>query len=371
MKLAIVHDYLNQWGGAERVLDALHKLYPEAPVYTLMHDAERTHGHFKNWDIRTSFLQQAWTARFRKYTLPFGPLAVESFDLSPYDVVISSTSGLSKGVITRPETLHICYCHTPTPYLWFWTHNYLREQRLGRLTGGIVRFILFKQRLWDRLAAERIDVWIANSRNVQERIKKYYRKESTVIFPPVEVRRFSAASKRAGYFLYISRLSGYKRPGLVVEAFNRLKLPLVVVGEGDELPRLQSIAKPNIAFTGWVSDEKAAEYMAKARAVIFPVEEDFGIVPVEAMAAGTPVVALARGGVLETVVEGKTGLFFYEQTADALVAALRKFQQMEKMFRPSTLRRHAERFEQQVFLDKMRRFVAKSFEEHKAKRDQR
>ncbi len=367
MKVAFVHDYLNQWGGAERVLDALHEIYPDAPVYTLMYDAERTRNHFSSWDIRTSFLQQPWIAKLRKYTLPFNPLAVESFNLSGFDVVISSSSGPGKGVITQPGTLHISYCHTPTLYLWSRTESYIKEQRLGKATEYIVRYILHKQRIWDRLAAERVDVWVANAENVRTRIKKYYRKDSAVIYPPVDRQRFSISKARNPYFLYISRLSGYKRPELVVDAFTKLKLPLVVIGEGDELLRLKSAGGPNITFTGWLPDKQVAEYMAKARALVFPVEEDFGIVPVESMAAGTPVIALSRGGALETIVEGITGLFFHQQTADSLISALRQFERLEHKFDPLKIRRHTERFDRKIFLDNMKRLVEKSYIEYKEK----
>lgn len=367
MRIALVHDFLNQWGGAERVLDALHELYPQAPVFTLMYDKKRTKGHFAGWDLKTSFLQWPLIAHFRKYALPLYPLAAETFDFSHFDVVISSSNSYAKGVLTRPETLHVCYCHTPTAYLWFWTHNYLKEQRLGRLTSFIVRAILHSQRQWDRIAAERVDVWIANSKNVQQRIKKFYRKDSTVIYPPVDTDRFSISQTIGDYFLYVSRLSGYKNPGLVVEAFNRLRLPLVVVGTGNELPRLRSLAKKNITLTGWLADEEVAGYYSRCRALIFPVEEDFGIVPVEAMAAGRPVIALGRGGALETVVEGKTGLFFKEPTVASLMATIKQFLNVEQSFDSQVIRTHAQQFDRQIFLDRMKRFVDEAWRKHQAK----
>jgi glycosyltransferase involved in cell wall biosynthesis len=357
MKVALVHDFLNQWGGAERVLLALHEMYPEAPIFTLMHDSSRTKEHFAGLDIRPSFLQRPFIARLRKYTLPLYPLAVESFDLKQYDLVISSSNSYAKGVLTGPETVHICYCHTPTAYLWSWTHQYLAEQRLSKLSSPLVRLLLYNHRQWDRLAAERVDEWVANSKNVQERIKKYYRKDSTVIYPPVDVDRFSISTETAEYYLFVGRLSGYKRVDLVIEAFNRLKQPIYIVGEGDERERLARLARPNITFKGWLSDEEVAVYLSRCRALIFPVEEDFGIVPVEAMAAGRPVIAFGRGGALETVVDGKTGVFFDLQTVDSLVAAVRHFQKNETSFHPRSIRAHALKFDRSVFSDRMRRFI--------------
>jgi glycosyltransferase involved in cell wall biosynthesis len=367
MKVALVHDFLNQWGGAERVLDALHELYPDAPVFTLMYDEERTQGHFRGWDLRTSFLQFPWIASLRKYAWPLYPLAIEFFDLSAFDLVISSSNSYAKGVITRPETLHICYCHTPTAYLWVRPHEYLGQQRLGPVTGAVTRMVAHRQRQWDRLAAERVDVWVANSKNVRERIKKFYRKESTVIYPPVDCRRFSISRKSDNYFLYVSRLSGYKNPGLVIEVFNRLRLPLILIGTGDELPRLKSLAKKNITFTGWIPDEEAAKYYRQCRALIFPVEEDFGLVPLEAMASGRPVIALKKGGAQETVIENKTGLFFEEPTETKLSAAIRHFLKIERSFDSKTIRGHSQKFDRQVFLDRIKRFVNEAWEGHRRK----
>lgn len=371
MKVALVHEYLNQWGGAERVVDALHELFPHAPLYTLMYDPERMKGHFRGLDIRTSFLQRQGIARFRKYTFPLGPLAIESFDFSDFDVVISSSSSYAKGIITRPEILHICYCHTPTSYLWGWTHHYLKEQRLGRFTGAVVRSILHQQRQWDRLAAERVDRWVANSKNVQQRITKYYRKESTIIYPPVDIERFSLAPKIEDYFLFVGRLSAYKRADLAVQACRQLGLKLLVIGEGDERPHLESIAGKTVEFLGWQRDTETASYMSRCQALIFPGEEDFGITPVEAMAAGRPVIALAKGGALETVVEGKTGLLFGAPSVEALVHALRTFEQQAHRFEPKKIRRHAEQFDQSVFVSRMKRFVEGSWQDFVRKRPAR
>ena len=367
MKVALVHDFLNQWGGAERVLNALHELYPEAPVYTLMYDEEGTKGHFEGWKI-ISTLKGSTARRWRKFLLPFYPMLIEKFDLSNFDLVISSANSFAKGVLTRPETLHICYCHTPTAYLWSYAHQYLAEQRLGGLTGAATRWMLHRQRMWDRVAAERVDVWVANSKNVQERIKKFYRKDSTVIYPPVDTNRFSVSRQHDNYFLYASRLSGYKNPSLVIETFNRLKLPLIIVGTGDELPRLQQMAATNITFTGWLPDEDVAKYMSRCQALIFPVEEDFGIVPVEAMAAGRPVIALARGGAVETVISGKTGLLFDAATVESLTAAVQQFERQAGKFDPKLIRRHAEGFDRSVFTSRMKRFVEQSWQDFTRKR---
>lgn len=357
MRVAIVHDFLTQLAGAERVVIALHDLFPQADVYTLVYDERSSRGAFKDWNITPSFLQHGLISRNRKYAVGLYPLAIESFDLSGYDLVISS-GAFAKGALTRPETTHINYCHTPTLFLWSWTHQYLREQNLGWLTGSYVRHVLHKTRQWDRLAAERPDYWIANSHNVQERITKYYRKTSTVIYPPVATARFRMADKIGDYFIYVGRLSAYKRPALVVETFNKLGLPLKVVGEGEQLDLLRSRAGKNVEILGWQDDKTTADLISRSRALIFPVEEDFGIVPVEAMAAGRPVIALDRGGALETVVDGKTGVFFPEPTFASLTAAIKRFQSLERGFDSSIIRAQARRFDTAVFKKKILSFVS-------------
>jgi glycosyltransferase involved in cell wall biosynthesis len=369
MKVALVHDFLNvPSGGAERVLQVLKELYPSAPVYTLLYDEVATKGQYKGWDIRTSTLQRSILRKRHKYLLPWIPKAVESFDLSEYDLVISSSNSFVKGVITRPETLHICYYHTPTAYLWFWYFNYLEEQRLGLATSAVVRGVLHFQRIWDRVAADRVDRFIANSRNVKLRIKKYYRRDSKVIYPPVDVDRFTQGTGRGEYFFYVGRLSRYKRARLVVEAFNKSGLPLVVVGTGEEEGELRKIAKPNVTILGWQSDSEVSAHMSRCRALIFPTEDDFGIVPVEAMASGRPVIAFGRGGALETVIPGKTGELFSEPSAESLNSAVNRFLKAENRYSPATLRKFSEKFSTARFKNEIRSYVDREYKKWQQKR---
>ena len=363
MKVALVHDYLIQDGGAERVLLVLHEIWPDAPIFTLYHDPKRVGPAFDGMDIRPSILQKMpFALRHYKWTLPLMPAATEYYDLSGFDVVISSTSAFAKGVITRPDTLHICYCHTPTRYLWTDTQEYVASLRLGPLMRRFVLSFLSRLRVWDRLAADRVDRFVANSETVAERIRKYYRRDSVVIHPPVETRRLSPTGLPGEYYLAGGRLVPYKRIDLVVEAFNNLGLPLRVFGEGPELEKLKASAKPNIIFVGKVSEKEKSELYRNAIAYIHPQEEDFGITAVEAMAAGRPVIAYRRGGATETVVDGETGEFFDEQSADALARAVRRLRPAD--FDHTVIRRHAEKFSKEIFVAKMKEFVETSWREY-------
>jgi len=322
VRIAIVHDYLMQAGGAERVVEAMHQIWPDAPIYTSVYDAA-TLPAFQTMDVRTSVLQR-WVGKphFHKLALPFYPVAFEQFDLSGYDVVLSSTTGFAKGVITGPETCHICYCHTPARFAWR-SHEYLAQGNYGRTTRRALALVLHGLRAWDYASAQRVDYFVANSANTARRIRKFYSRDSEVIQAPVDCKRFCpSGSAPENYFVIISRLVGYKRIGLAVEAFNRLKLPLWIVGSGPELSHLRSLAGPTIQFLGQRSDAEVAHLLAGCRALIFPGEEDFGITPLEAMASGRPVVAYAGGGALETVIDGQTGVFFHSPTPEALMGAV-------------------------------------------------
>lgn len=295
------------------------------------------------------------------------PMAFESFNLNDYDVVISSSSSCAKGVITRPDTMHICYCHTPTRYVWEFYYDYIENMdsigAKGKLKKALVKYFMNYMRIWDFNASNRVDYFIANSQYVASRIWKHYKRESTVIYPPVDVDKFTPIDVDEDYFLCMSRLVPYKRVDLAVQAFNELGLPLVVIGGGSELEKIKVMAKDNVKVMGRQPDEVVKEYYAKCRAFIFPGEEDFGITPVEAQACGRPVIAYGKGGALETVVDGKTGLFFEEQTVESLKDAILRFQKMK--FDKKEIRKHAEEFSVEIFENKIKSFVEEKYEEFK------
>ncbi|MEJ5186118.1 MAG: glycosyltransferase [Candidatus Geothermincolales bacterium] len=370
MKIALVHDWLTNLAGSERVLLALHELYPEAPIYTSVFVPEEF-PQLKGAEVRTSFLQKIPLARKRHQLFPYlRTVAFERFDLSGFDVVISSCHAEAKGVLTRPETLHICYCYTPIRYYWSGYHHYLDNPRFGPLNPlarALMPFMINYLRVWDRCAADRVDVFVAISRHVADRIRKYYRREAEVIYPPVNASLFRVSERVDDYFLLVGRLIPYKRADLVVEAFNRLGLPLKVVGTGSELESLRSLARPNVEFLGRVGDAELAELYSRCLALIFPQEEDFGIVPLEAMASGRPVIAYRAGGATETVVEGKTGVFFDRQEVETLVETVRTFRPED--FDPETIRKHALAFDLPVFQERIRRFVERTYAEFKDRGD--
>lgn len=327
MKVALVHDYILNYGGAERVLESLHKIFPEAKIYTLLYDKKMSK-YFPEDIVQTSFLNKLpnFIKKRHKFLLPFFPVAVESLDLSSYDVVISSSSAFAKGVITRPKTIHICYCHSPSRFLWDYNERYLNDENYNVFLKPIVKFLTHKTRIWDRASAERVDFWIANSKTTQNRIKKFYRKDSVVIYPPVE--KFSHTSDVRDvwkdYFLAVSRLSPYKKIDLIVKAFNKLELPLVIAGSGRDMKRLRKMAKKNIEFLGFVSDEELANSYENCKAFVMAHEEDFGIAPIEAMYFGKPVLAYKKGGAEEWLEEGKTGEFFEASSPEALADGVRR-----------------------------------------------
>ena len=364
MKVAIIHDWLTNMGGAERVVLALHELFPSAPVFTIVHNPDKLPPEFAELDIRTSFIQKLPKAKTKYQTyLPFMPIAVEQFDLSEFDIVISSSHACAKGVITRPETLHICYCYTPMRYAWFLYHEYMKLHKVSRVKRLFIPPLMNYLRMWDRLAADRVDDFIAISNGVRSRIKKYYRRESSVIFPPVNTEYYTPSDTIEDYFLVVSRLVPYKRVDLAIEAFNKLGWPLVVIGDGSEKEKLKRIAGPTVKLMGRLSDEETRNYYARCKAFIFPGEEDFGITPVEAQAAGRPVVAYGAGGALDTVKPGITGKFFYPQTAEALAAALKDFEWQK--FNPATIQQHAQEFDTKKFKKDIYDYTVRKYDEHK------
>jgi len=357
MKVALVVSWLNQYGGAERVLDVLHDLYPQAPVYTSMYDPVRMPAAYRAWDIRPSFLQRVpLTRSHHQLFLPFYPFAFESLDLRGYDLVISNTSAFAHGVVTRPETTHVCYCLTPARFLWQY-EEYVERERLGRLPRLFLPALIPALRQWDRVAADRVDHFVAISRLVARRIAKFYRRPAEVIYPPVAVTRFTPVPDHDDYFLSVGRLIPYKRVDLAVAAFNQTGLPLLIVGDGRDRPTLEQMAQPNVRFLGRLPDDEMRRLMARCRAFIFPGEEDFGITPLEAQAAGRPVIAYAGGGALETIVEGETGLFFREQTPESLADVVRRFD--DRQFDPARIRANAERFDVARFREKLTALLAR------------
>jgi len=348
MRTAIVHDYLTQFGGAERVLKVLMDMFPHAPVYTLVHDTRVTAGVLDARRIRTSFLQKIPLARSRHRLFPLVmPLAVEQFDLSAYDLVLSASHSFGKGVITRPETLHVSYCFTPLRYAWDDSHRYVREFGVPTLLRALVPLALTYVRMWDVQAADRVDAFLAISRFVAERIRKYYGRTSTVVYPPVDTETFRPQGSVGDRFLVVSRLLPYKRIDLAVEACNGLRVPLDIVGTGPEEGQLRSIAGPTIRFLGFLPDDDVARLYASCRAFLFPQEEDFGLTVLEAAAAGRPAVAFRGGGALETVVEGETGVLFSEQTTDSLGTGMEDV--LRRAWDSERIRAHAVRFSTLAF----------------------
>lgn len=366
MKVALVHDYLNQMGGAERVVMALHEIFPDAPVYTSIYAPERVDPAFQRMDIRTSFMQKfPLVKKHHQPFLPFYPFAMERLDLRGYDLVLSSSSAFAKGVITRPETMHICYCHTPMR--WCWNYDeYVEREHLGRMARSILPFFITGLRIWDQTSAMRVDHFIANSPVVAERIKKYYRRDAVVIPPPVEANRFpfDPSISPDNYFLIVSRLVPYKRVDLAIEACNRLQLPLVIIGGGRDLEALQRLAGPTVRFLGRLSDTEVLHYYTHCRALLFPGEEDFGITPLEAQAAGRPVIAYGAGGALASIIDGVTGKFFRAQTVDSLASVLATFD--EQAFNPESIHNHALEFDTPRFQRRILQFIEAKLHEGKS-----
>ncbi|MFH1564912.1 MAG: glycosyltransferase [bacterium] len=359
--IALVHDYLTQQGGAENVFKIFMEIFSDAPIYTFFYDYKKFEYILAGKKIHSSFLQKIpLIAKHYRWTLPFMPKITESFDFSSYDIVLSNTSAFSKGIITNPKTKHICYCHTPTRYLWIDSEEYVRELKYNHLVKRIIPFLLKNLRQWDKKAAGRVDKYLTNSLEVHERIKKYYNRDSQVIYPPVDVDNYYLSDNveidpAKGYYLIGGRLVSYKRYDLVVISFNRMGIKLKIFGEGPEEQKLKKMARANIEFLGRINEKQKQELMSKCIAFVHPQVEDFGITPVETMASGRPVIAYRAGGVKESVVDGITGEFFPEQTWESLAETVIKFR--PENFDPQKIRAQAEKFGVERFKREIREAV--------------
>jgi glycosyltransferase involved in cell wall biosynthesis len=365
MRVAIAHDYLTQFGGAERVLDALMELWPNAPVFTLLYDKDAVGIKYDEKRIKTSFLQKVPGAkRHHRYFPLMMPLAAEQFNFSGFDVVVSNTHSFTKGIITHPRTLHVSYCFTPTRYVWDDCHRYVREFSRLAFSQRLAPTALSYVRLWDYYASQRVGHYLTSSQAVARRIKKYYHREAEVVPPPVDVERFYVNNQLGEYYLVVSRLVSYKRVDLAIEACERMGRKLKIVGVGPEQPFLEQKTSKYTEFLGFVPDEELPAIYAGARALLFPQEEDFGITPLEAAAAGKATIAYGAGGALETVLSGKTGMFFEEQTVESLIKIMREFEKMK--FNPAEIRKHAQNYGRNVFLRKMEEAVHTQWDAHQS-----
>jgi glycosyltransferase involved in cell wall biosynthesis len=363
MKVAIIHDWLTGMRGGERCLEVFCELFPQAHLYTLVYIPGSVSSLIEQMPIKTSFIQDLPFSRrgYRRY-LPLFPMAMERFRLKGYELVLSCSHCVAKGIIPPPDGLHISYVLTPMRYAWDMYGEYFRENR-----NRMIPFFMHYLRMWDVTSSQRVDHFICVSKHVENRIKKFYRRNAEVIHPPVDTKRFRLQAEKEDYFLIVSSFAPYKRVDLAIEAFNQLGYPLKIIGSGPEEKRLRSNARPNVKFLGWLPDEAVADRYARCRALIFPGEEDFGIVPLEAMASGKPVIAYGRGGALETIIpygqdvkakrKTPTGLFFQEQNVGSLIDAVVRFGQVEKDLDPRAIRDHALHWDREIFKEKIRKSV--------------
>jgi len=363
MKKALVHDWFSVYAGAEKCVESFTNIWDDFEIYSLidfLSDEDREI-ILKGKNVKTSFIQSLPFSKkkYRNY-LPFFPMAIEQHDLSKYDVILSSSHAVAKGVLTHSNQLHISYVHTPIRYAWDLYHQYLRESGLDTgLKGKLAKYFLHKIRMWDISTINRVDHYIANSNYIARRIKKIYGKESTVIYPPVDVEKFKLHEEKEDFYLTASRMVPYKKIDLIVEAFSKTDKKLIVIGTGPDMEKIKSFAKNNVEFLGFASDKVLLAYMQKAKAFVFAAEEDFGIIPVEAQACGTPVIAFGKGGALETVVDNETGIFFHEQTADSIIEAVHNFEKQK--FDTKIIRKNAEKFSVAIFEKKYSKFVEKKY----------
>lgn len=363
IKIALVHDWLTGKRGGEKVLEVFGELYPEAPIFTLLYNPGTISESLASHEIYTSFIDKLPFKKnsYRQF-LPLFPTAIEQFNLKEYDLILSSSHCVAKGIIPSPNSLHISYLHTPMRYVWDMYHAYFGESQVGKLSGMIIPLFANYLRNWDVSSSNRVDWYLANSQHVANRIKKYYRREAYVLYPPVETSLFKMTPSSEDFDLVVSALVPYKRVDLAVQAYNKLERKLIIIGDGPEKKNLQKLAGPLIEFLDWQSHEVLTEYYCKCRQLIFPGEEDFGIVPVEAMSCGKPVIAYARGGALETIInadnsEGNpgTGTFFYHQTPEDLIEAIQKSDSIE--WDSNFIYHHARNFDREQFKTKLQEFI--------------
>ena len=360
MKVALVHDWLTGMRGGERVLEILCEIYPQATIFTLLHIPGATSPTIERMPIKTSFIQRLPFAstKYRHY-LPLFPTAIEQFDLRGYDLIISISHCVAKGVIVPPNAIHLCYCNTPMRYAWNLYHDYFPPQRLGFLSRKLIPLFINYLRMWDVTSSARVDYFIANSNNVASRIKRHYKRESVVIYPPVDTEFFVPGGELSDFFLIVSALVPYKRIDLAIEALNQLNLPLKIVGKGPELSRLKRMANRNITFQGELPDQEIRRLYQTCQALVFPGEEDFGLTSLEVQACGRPVIAFRKGGALESVIEEQTGIFFDQQSPASLKNAIDKFYKMS--FNNEKIRANALRFSRDKFKQKMENFISHTF----------
>jgi len=364
-RIAIVHEWFTSMRGGEKCVEALCEVFPEATLFALLHVKGSVSPTIEHMPIRTSFVQHLpFAAEHYRYYLPLFPSAIERLDVSDFDLVISSNHCVAKGVRAAPHTLHICYCYTPMRYIWGLYDEYFGKDRAGFITRAGMKLFLNYLRRWDVRTAVRPNHFVAISHNVRHRIREIYGRSSDIIYPPVDASVFTLSRRREDYFLIVSALVPYKRVDLAIEAFNRTGDKLLIVGDGPDESKLYKTAQPNIEFVGWASEQQLKAYYAGCQALVFPGEEDFGIVPLEALASGKPVIAYAKGGCLETVKdtpEFKTGILFREQTVDSLVAAIRRFKETE--FSAESLRSFALTFDKKEFKRRMKEYIEKRWKE--------
>lgn len=370
MKVAFVHEWFNTWAGSEKVLEVMLSVFPDASVFSLIDVMADEHRKaIGGGRIQTTFLQKIpYIKNFYRSTLPLMPLAIEQLDLSGYDLIISNSHAVAKGVITGPDQLHISYCYSPMRYAWDLQEQYLRESGIERgVRSMLARYFLHKLRIWDQQSAQHVDHFISCSRYISRRIWKAYRRESEVIYPHVETDSFVIGDRRDDFYFASSRMVPYKKMHLIAEAFAQMPdRRLIMIGDGPQFKRIRKIAPPNVTLLGYQPFPVLLDHLQRARAFIFAAEEDFGIAPLEAQACGTPVLAFGRGGATETILAGKTGLHFHEQSADAIVDIIRQFEEMEGQFDPHTIRANALRFSVDRFKAEFSAFVWSRWEMHKA-----
>jgi glycosyltransferase involved in cell wall biosynthesis len=367
MKKALIHDWYYVSGGAEKVIKSINNIYTDFDHYALVDflDKEDRDEILNGSKVNTSFIQTLPTAKsnHRKF-LQFFPFAIEQFDLSHHDLIISSSAAVSKGVLTTHNQLHICYCHSPMRYAWDLYHQYLREENFGYFKNIYAKYILHKIRLWDRLNSDRVDEFVANSHYVRKRIKKVYRREATVIYPPVDVDKFELCELKDNYYFTASRMVPYKKIKLIVEAFNLMPdKKLIVAGDGPNFKEIKACAKSNISLLGFIENSELKRHLSKAKAFVYAAEEDFGIIPVEAQACGTPVIGYNKGGLTETVIHEKTGVLFNNQNTDSIKNAVQYFEVLK--LDPKEIRENSERFSRTRFEDEFETFVNNKYEEFK------